>query len=207
MDDNQTREKVKKIKQSFRLFMNGITSASMRDKGMEYKINWGIPLTQLREIAKKYGHDKNLATALWQSEVRECKILATMIAPPESIDLSTAKEWAEGICSQELAEVSAFNLFSKICEGKTIAIEWLDTDKNLLKICAYHTLSRIMSKGDFDNQNVINEYLHHIKEDILSDNHGLRKAAINSLLRFSMTSEQNNKTAEDMCKAVNLDIL
>ena len=36
MDNN---EKLKAIKRSFRLFMNGVTSQSMREKGLDYKIN------------------------------------------------------------------------------------------------------------------------------------------------------------------------
>jgi hypothetical protein len=29
--------------------MNGVTSRSMREKGLEYRVNWGIPLAQLKE--------------------------------------------------------------------------------------------------------------------------------------------------------------
>lgn len=36
-----TKDIVKEIKQSFRLLMNGVTAQSMRDKGMDYHINWG----------------------------------------------------------------------------------------------------------------------------------------------------------------------
>lgn len=51
---DQTSENIRKIKRTFHLFMNGITSRSMREKGLEYKVNWGIPLAQLKEIASEY---------------------------------------------------------------------------------------------------------------------------------------------------------
>lgn len=38
-----TKDIVKEIKRSFRLLMNGVTAQSMRDKGMNYHINWGHP--------------------------------------------------------------------------------------------------------------------------------------------------------------------
>ena len=72
---------VKEIKQSFRLFMNGVASQSMRDKGLAYKINWGIPLPRLRDMASRYEPSAALAIALWQSDVRECKLLAMMLMP------------------------------------------------------------------------------------------------------------------------------
>ena len=36
----ETHEKLKAIKQSFRSMMNGPVSQSMREKGSDYKINW-----------------------------------------------------------------------------------------------------------------------------------------------------------------------
>ena len=34
--------KILEIKKSFHLRMNGVASQSMREKGLDYKINWGI---------------------------------------------------------------------------------------------------------------------------------------------------------------------
>lgn len=61
MDNN---EKLKAIKRSFRLFMNGVTSQSMREKGLDYKINWGISQPDLRRIASSYDKDMELADML-----------------------------------------------------------------------------------------------------------------------------------------------
>ena len=78
-----TAEKLRQIKQSFRLRMNGSTSRSMREKGVDYHINWGVSLPDLKQMAKEYGKDYDLAIALWKEDIRECKILATMIMPAE----------------------------------------------------------------------------------------------------------------------------
>lgn len=50
----ETSEQVKQIKRSFRLFMNGVTAASMRSKGLNYKINWGVQLPDLKRMAAQY---------------------------------------------------------------------------------------------------------------------------------------------------------
>ena len=42
MDD--VRDKVKEIKQSFRQMMDGAVAQSMRDKGLNYHLNWGATL-------------------------------------------------------------------------------------------------------------------------------------------------------------------
>ena len=60
--DETVKEKVKEIKQSFRLVMNGPASQSMREKGLKYKLNWGVPVPTLKAMAKDYG--KNYALAI-----------------------------------------------------------------------------------------------------------------------------------------------
>ena len=72
MCDMETSEQVKQIKRSFRLYMNGVTSTSMRQNGLDYKINWGVSQMDLRHMAEQYGKDKALAAALWQENIREC---------------------------------------------------------------------------------------------------------------------------------------
>ena len=43
------RETIKDIKGQFRLFMNGVVSQSMREKGLDYKLNFGIELPRLKD--------------------------------------------------------------------------------------------------------------------------------------------------------------
>ena len=83
--DEQTLAKVKAIKQSFRLKMDGVASTSMRNKGLDYKINWGVGIPDLRKMAQEYGKDYALAIELWKENIRECKILATLIMPPDEM--------------------------------------------------------------------------------------------------------------------------
>ena len=60
------KEQVKEIKQSFRLMMDGYVANSMREKGVQYKLNWGATLPRLREAAETYGKNYDLAIALWK---------------------------------------------------------------------------------------------------------------------------------------------
>ena len=46
-------ETVKEIKQSFRLMMDGAVAQSMRDKGLNYHLNWGATLPRLQEKAEE----------------------------------------------------------------------------------------------------------------------------------------------------------
>ena len=103
--------KVKDIKQSFRQMMDGSIAKSMRDKGVDYKLNWGATLPRLQEKAAELGKNYDLAIALWKENVRECKILATMIMPADEVLPEVIDIWMEQTDTQEIAEQAAFNLY------------------------------------------------------------------------------------------------
>lgn len=143
----ETTEQVKQIKRSFRLYMNGVTSTSMRQKGLDYKINWGVSQMDLRHMAEQYGKDKALAAALWQENIRECKILATLIMPAADFSASEAMEWAATLSTVEMAETAVFNLFQHMAEAEQLSLSLLENEDRLLRICAYNLVCRLLKRN------------------------------------------------------------
>lgn len=62
----EVHETIREIKSKFRLFMNGKISQSMREKGIDYKLNFGIEYPRIKEIAAGYECNHELAQALWK---------------------------------------------------------------------------------------------------------------------------------------------
>lgn len=143
----KTTEQVKQIKRSFRLYMNGVTSTSMRQKGLDYKINWGVSQMDLRHMAEQYGKDKALAAALWQENIRECKILATLIMPAADFTASEAMEWAATLSTVEMAETAVFNLFQHMAEAEQLSQMLLKSEDKLVRICAYNLVCRLLKRN------------------------------------------------------------
>ncbi len=50
----EIQDTIREIKSKFRLFMNGMVSQSMREKGIDYKLNFGIEYPRIKEIAADY---------------------------------------------------------------------------------------------------------------------------------------------------------
>ena len=70
------------IKKELRAAMNGILSARMREAGAPYKLVFGVELPRLQSIANEFQPSRQLAQELWNENIRECKLLATMLMPP-----------------------------------------------------------------------------------------------------------------------------
>ena len=204
--DNQTQEKLKAIKRSFFLRMDGTASRSMREKGLDYKINWGVSIPDLRQMASQYGKDYALAIALWKEDIRECKILATMIMPPEEMLPEIVELWMEQTPSQEIAEMAAFNLYQHLDYAPVMAFQWIASDNEMEQICGYNLLSRLFMKGQEPNERGIQEFLDQALTALQSPSDSIRHAAMNSVQRFASLGDDYAQISESALKTLNLGI-
>ena len=182
--NEQIHEKLKTIKQSFRLLMNGVASQSMRQKGVSYKINWGVPLPELQKMAAEYGKDYGLAVELWKEDIRECQILATLVMPAEKMDADLVDVWMERLRTQEMAELLAFNLLQHLDFAPALAYQWIASDRTMYQLCGYQLLARLFMKGQEPNERGINEFLDQVSTALESANVNVRHAALTCVQRF-----------------------
>ncbi len=178
-------ERLREIRRSFHLEMNGVTAQSMRDKGVDYHVNWGIPFMRLKQKAKEIGQDYDLAIALWKDDVRESKILATLLMPPAEIPMEVAEIWMEQVKTQEMAEMLAFNLLQHCDFGAQLAYRWMASDEDAYQICAYSTLSRLFMQGREPNERGIHEFIDQAVTALKGGSVGVKHAAMNAVMRFA----------------------
>ena len=188
----EIQDVVKEIKQSFRQMMDGSIAQSMRDKGVGYHLNWGATIPRLREKADELStlytqHSTlyDLAIALWKENIRECKILATMIMPPDRILPEVVDIWMEQTETQEIAEQAAMNLYRHLPYAPQKAYEWIASDQPLCQLCGFHVLSRLFMNGQEPNERGINEFIDQAIAALHSPELMVRKAANNCLQRFA----------------------
>ena len=193
----ETHEKLKEIKQSFRLLMNGVASHSMRQKGVDYKINWGVPVPELQQMATEYGKDYDLAIELWKEDIRECQVLATLIMPAERMDNDLVDVWMERVRTQEMAELLAFHLLQHLRFAPSLAYQWIASDKNMYQLCGYQLLARLFAQGLEPNERGINEFLDQAHVTLQGDNLPLKHAAYNCLLSFCELGEELETVAKE----------
>ena len=232
--NEEIQRQVKEIKQSFRQMMDGSVAQSMRDKGLNYHLNWGATLPRLREKAEEIKQSAlsshhtplsidssplsidpspqtsdisplySLSIALWKENVRECKILATMIMPSDEVSPEVVDIWMEQTETLEIAEQAAFNLYQYLPFAPEKAFQWLASAEDLPQICGYHILSRLFSRKMEPNERGINEFIDQALVALQSTNPSLRKAAYQSLVRFSDLGLMYQRLAQSALKSIGL---
>ena len=204
--DETKHEQLKEIKQSFRLLMNGVTAQSMREKGLEYHLNWGASLPMLYEKAAEIGKNYDLAIELWKEDVRECKILATLIMPANEILPEVVDIWMEQTRNQEIAEQAAFNLYQHLPYAPAKAYQWIASDKEYYQLCGYHVLSRLFLNGQEPNERGINELIDQIQSAIQGEYLSVRKAAFSCIQRFAGLGLVYERMAKSALRRLNLEL-
>ena len=201
------QQQVKDIKQSFRQMMDGSIAASMRSKGVDYKLNWGATLPRLREKADELGKNYDLAIALWKENVRECKILATMVMPADEVLPEVIDIWMEQTPTQEIAELAAFNLYQHLPYAPAKAFAWIASPEPLYQLCGFHVISRLFMNGQEPSERGIHEFIDQALAALQSDSIPVRKAAMAAVQRFADLGLVYERIAKSALKQANLDFL
>ena len=187
----ELKEQLKDIKTQLRLSMNGAVSQSMREKGLVYKLNFGVELPRIKGIAAAYEKDHALAQALWKEEIRECKILAGLLQPVDSFLPEIADIWIERIPNIEIAELTCMNLFQHLPYAPAKSFQWIAAEDEYTQVCGFLTIARLLvKKGDMDER-VQNEFLDQAITAFLSGSYHVRNAALTAIRRFMQHSEEN----------------
>ena len=152
-------ETIKEIKTQCRLAMNGAVSAAMRERGIVYKLNFGVEYPRIKTIARQYAPDHGLASALWKSGIRELQIMAGLLQPAETMLPEIASIWIDDITNCELAEMTSMNLLCRLPYAPSEALRWIASDDEMRQYCGYLTVARLLGRGTQYNESAMHELI------------------------------------------------
>ena len=145
--DSTTTEKLQLIKRDFRSLMNGTAAASLREKGLHYRLIFGVEWPQLMRLSAEIGKDHDLAQALWKEDIRECRLLAGLIQPVETFSLELADVWIETMHYPEEAQYTVLSLFQHLPHVSEAAFNWIARSEEMYRLCGWLVLARLFMKG------------------------------------------------------------
>lgn len=182
--------------------MNGVTSHSMRQKGIDYKVNFGVELPRLQTYAAEYEPSYSLALALWNEPIRECRLMAGMLMPPHEMDIPTAEMWVEQMHYQEEAECSVMHLFQHMPQAADMAFAWIARDEDIFRLCGWLLMGRLFMNGSEPTQRDADELLDQAA-CALNDT-PVRAAVYNTLLKYMDLSKTAQIRGEEVLRMHNL---
>lgn len=115
----------------------GSSTAGMR--------SYGIGLTRLRKLAKGIGRDRELALALWKTDVYEARVIALLIDDPAQITREQAEQQVDELAGGSLAHVfsSCDATLAKTPFVVELADQWVRSDDPVRRDCGYGLLYEV----------------------------------------------------------------
>jgi 3-methyladenine DNA glycosylase AlkD len=101
--------------------------------GISPKNTLGISIPILRKMAKRIGKDHALAQELWDSQIHEARILASMIDDPMQVTASQLDRWAQDFDSWDVCDQVCMNLFEKTPFAYRKAVAWSKRKEEFVK--------------------------------------------------------------------------
>ena len=184
IQDMPLQEQLRSIKREFRLMMNGITSQSMREKGLTYRTNFGVELPRLKAFSEDLPHTNELASSLWKEQVRECRLLAPMLMPATDFAEDMADLWVEQMNFPEEAECVVMYLFQHLPYASSKAFEWIARKEVMPQLCGWQLFGRLFGKGAMLSPRDDAEWRDQVTATLASEHFSIKQAAYRALLKY-----------------------
>lgn len=104
--------------------------------------SFGIGLTRLRKLAKRIGRNRDLAQALWKTDVYEARVIALLVDDPSRITRDQAEKQVEELAGGMLAHVfaSCDATLAKTPFAVELADNWVRSSDPVRRDCGYGLL-------------------------------------------------------------------
>jgi 3-methyladenine DNA glycosylase AlkD len=109
--------------------------------GIDVSQALGVSMPEIRAVAKTCGVDHALALGLWETEIHEARILATLVADPHQLTEVERESWALDITSWDLCD-SAADLFGRAPTSSSVIEAWTKRSEPFVKRCAFSMIAR-----------------------------------------------------------------
>lgn len=182
-------ETAREIRSRFRTLMNGVASETMRRSGLEYHVNWGVSLGHLRELASEYEPDIHVALELWGDDVRESKICALFLMPPEEFTPDIAGLWSETLQTVEMATMAAKLLYCRVDYAPQMAYSLIATDTELRQVLGWNIISCLLADGTLPDARGLDELSDQMTLALGESSLAVRHAAYNCFLKLSSSDK------------------
>jgi 3-methyladenine DNA glycosylase AlkD len=105
----------------------------MQRFGIEVDKAFGVSLPVIRNIAKAHRNNHELALQLWQTQIHEARMMATMVDDPAKVSQQQMEEWVLGFNSWDICDQCCSNLFDKTPYVLQKVREWSEREEEFVR--------------------------------------------------------------------------
>ncbi len=156
---------------------------------------FGVPLPEIRALAKEIGKDHDLALELWRAGYRETRILACMVEDPKSLPEEQMEEWASEFDYWEICDQCCMNLFEKTPFAIEKAVEWSGRDEEFVKRAGFVLMARMAVGKKKVSDEQLESFFPLIEREATDGRNNVKKAVNWALRQIGKRNRRLNRRA------------
>jgi len=174
----------------------------MERYGISTRKALGISVTELRTLARSIGRDHELAADLWDTEIHEARILASMVDDPAQVTEAQMEAWAYDLDSWDLCDQVCGNLFDRTRFAFRKAVQWSAREEEFVKRAGFALMAwaAVHRRDAPDAQ--FETFLPIIRAEATDDRNFVRKAVSWALRQIGKRSPELNARAIETAKQI-----
>lgn len=193
MKKQSSKYSVKDIIAKLKSKANPDNLEGMARYGINTENRLGNSIPFLRKLAKEIGKNHKLALELWEEEIDETKILASMIADENKLTETQTERWVSDFNSWDVCDQVCMNLFKKLPFAEKKIKEWSKREEEFVKRAAFALIACI---SVYDKEKPYNEFIKFlplIKEAATDERNYVKKAVSWALRNIGKRNKNLNK--------------
>ena len=191
-------EVIKKLKS----LTNSEAIVGMARYGITPKNTYGVSIPNLRKIAKQVGINHKLAQRLWRADIRETKILASMIDNLKIVSEEQLEHWVKEFDYWEICDQCCMNLFEKTKFAFKKAIDWSVKEEEFIKRAGFVLMARLAVSDKKADNKKFEEFFPIIKRESTDERNYVKKAVNWALRQIGKRNLNLNSKAINAAKQI-----
>ncbi len=143
---------------------------------------FGVTMPEIRKLAKEIKKDHALALELWNTGIRECQILASLVDDPKQVTPKQMDSWVADFNSWEVCDQTCGNLFVRTPYAFEQAFEYSSSQKEYIKRAGFVLMAEMQVHNKKVKDEELMEFFPVIEREAWDDRNFVKKA-VNWALR------------------------
>jgi 3-methyladenine DNA glycosylase AlkD len=174
----------------------------MKRFGIKSENNFGNSVTYLRNYAKKIGKDHELAVKLWESGIRDARMVAACIENPETVSEEQVDKWVRDLDSWDICDHCCGHFFDKTPFAYKKVREWTKSNELFVKRAGFSLIAWLAvhdkKKDDFE----FLDFLKIIERESTDERNYIRKSVNWALRQIGKRNIDMNKKALELSRKI-----
>ena len=158
----------------------------------------GLKYTYLQHYKKELGKNQDMALKLWDTQIPEVQILATMIVDQNQLTAELIEKWNQDINFYLLSDAFIGNILATYKGNLQLANKWINEKEEYTLRHAYTIIFMLAKENGFMRDIVFEGYLKKIEADIHEAPNRAKETMLYSILNIGRRNKPLNTLAIEL---------